>query len=316
VTFVIAFLLLLIAVAIVAVIALALRRSSSDTTGAGEVAEAPPTRIRPVVASFHVRGDAAHVEFAVPLPAGDAGARLRRLLEHEAIAVLREKRVHGLPVEDVEVVVVYGQRDGAPVEVGRVELPETGTLPEVAAPDLLPHAPAAGFDPLAHLEEHEFEFVPGVEVRLDEGPLPPIAQAIELSGSTADALRALGIDPATASLSRLTLGLLEAAGYRVTPLGGGLSSAAGGEASLYRASRGSASTLIAILESDPGEYPELSERAINEMIVIAGQHNLGGFLITDKYGPYLMYEKERHSKVRLITRERLQAFADSFALRS
>jgi hypothetical protein len=38
-------------------------------------------------------------------------------------------------------------------------------------------------------------------------------------------------------------------------------------------------------------------------------------LITDKYGPYMIYDKERRNpKLRFITRERLQPFVDSFAL--
>jgi hypothetical protein len=307
-------LLVLLAVAIVVVVAVVLSGRASGGRRAGEVAEAPATRVRPEVAAFHVRGDAAHVEFAVPLPPGDPGDHLRRLLQHEAVAVLREKRDHGLPVDDVTMVVVYGQRDGAPVEVGRVE-PEADTVPEVAAPDLLPHAPTAGFDPLAHLGEQEFEIVPGVTVSSEEGSLPPVGQSIELSGPTEGALRARGIDPATASLSALALGLLEVAGYQVTPSGATLYSGTGKETAVYRAARGGRSTLIAILESEPGEYSLLSERAINEMIVLSGQKSLAGFLITDTYAPYLMYEKERHSKVRFITRERMQAFVDSFALR-
>ncbi|RPI22283.1 MAG: hypothetical protein EHM57_05515, partial [Actinobacteria bacterium] len=266
-----------LAVAIVVAVVVALSGRASGRREGGAAPEAPPTRVRPAVAAFHVRGDAAHVEFAVPLPAGDPGDHMRRLLEHEAIAVLREKRHHGLPVEEVAMVVVYAQRDGAPVEVGRIE-PETDTVPEVVAPDLMPHAPAAGFDPLARLGEHEFEMVPGVEVSADEGSLPPISQSIELSGPTADALRAQGIDPGTASLSSLTLGLLQTAGYQVSPVAGGPSTETGTEGKAYRASRGGTSTLIAILESQPGEYPMLSERAINEMIVLAAQNNLGGFL--------------------------------------
>jgi hypothetical protein len=37
--------------------------------------------------------------------------------------------------------------------------------------------------------------------------------------------------------------------------------------------------------------------------------------VTDKFGPYVMYEKERRDpRCRFITRERLQVFVDSFAL--
>ena len=40
-----------------------------------------------------------------------------------------------------------------------------------------------------------------------------------------------------------------------------------------------------------------------------------GLLVSDKFGPYLVYEKEkREPRVHFITRERLQQFVDSLAL--
>ena len=48
---------------------------------------------------------------------------------------------------------------------------------------------------------------------------------------------------------------------------------------------------------------------------VAEQSPQRAFLVTDKFGPYVMYEKERRdARVRFVTRERLQTFVDGFAL--
>lgn len=311
----VALVLVLVAVVIGGALALALRGAARRSASPPSAA-APATRIRPVLADFHVRGESAHVQFAVPLTEGAVDRHLRTVLEHEAVAVLREKRDHGLPLDGVEAIIVYGERSGERVEVGRVELPSAGMLPEVVAADLLPHDRVAGFDPLAALGEQKFDVVPGVTVREAEGALPPVHEAVELPGPLEVALRAQGIDPGAASLPDLVLGLLQASGYQVTPEGTTLASAGAGSSSVSIARRGGSASLLVIVEHRAGDHPELSERAINEAIVIASRHNMGGFVVTDMYGPYLIYEKERRSKLRFITRERLQAFVDSFALGS
>ncbi|NNJ46647.1 MAG: hypothetical protein HKP18_02335 [Acidimicrobiia bacterium] len=64
------------------------------------------------------------------------------------------------------------------------------------------------------------------------------------------------------------------------------------------------------------DYPELSEKMINRFMVGFEQsgHNRG-LLVSDKFGPFLVYEKERREpRVHFITRERLQQFVDSLAL--
>ncbi len=41
-----------------------------------------------------------------------------------------------------------------------------------------------------------------------------------------------------------------------------------------------------------------------------------GLLFTDKYAPFMVYDKERREpRIRFISRERLQAFVDSVAMR-
>lgn len=298
-----------IVVALVVVAVLVLRNASASSPSP---AEAPrQDRLRPALADFHVRDDAAHVYFAVPLPPEGPGDHLRAVLEHEAIEVLKEKKAHGLPIADLSAVVAYGRRGDEAVEVVRSELTRGAPLPEIVVPELVPHSHATGADPLAHLGEQEFAFQPGVADIKPEAGLPPLSEAIELTPATETALRTQGIDPATAGLRDLVLGLLQTGGYAVSVVRSGTGSSTG---DLYQVSRAGSSNLVAIVEHSAGDHPELPERAINEMIVAASERRSSGFLVTDKYGPYLMYEKEKRSSVRFITRERLQAFVDSFAL--
>ncbi len=283
-------------------------------SGGAQTAAVVPERPRPVLASFHVRDDAAHVEFAVPLPAEGAGEHLRVLLEHEAIAVLKEKQEHGLPFEGVRSVVTYGQAHGSAVEVSTISLPENGRLPEIVAPELVPHSTTAGFDPLAHLGEQEFDVQPGIEVPSEQGTLEPLTQLVELTAAMEGSLRAQGIDPSVMSLEELSLGLLRNAGYQITVERVGLTGPDGSRSDVFVATRAGTSALVVIDQHQQGDHPELSEKAVNEAVAAAAQANRACFVVTDKYGPYMMYEKERHSRVRFITRERLQSFVDSFAL--
>ena len=67
---------------------------------------------------------------------------------------------------------------------------------------------------------------------------------------------------------------------------------------------------------EAGAYPELETSAMNQFLVgFSTARTDRGLLITDKFGPYSVYEKERaNPSCRFITRERLQAFVDSIAL--
>lgn len=299
-------------IAIVGAIVMAIR--GAGTSQAPPPRPAAPDRPRPVLVDFHVRDEVAHVEFAVPLPPEGAGEHLTALLEHEALEVLKEKKAHGLPLAGLTAVVAYGQVDGKPVEVSRIEVDANEPLPEVVVPELVPHSSTAGFDPLAHLGEQELEMHPGVATPSTDHGLEPVSDIVELTASTEAALRTQGIDPESMSLEDLALGLLRSAGYQLILGRAGLRGPSGSHADVYTASKAGTNTLVVVVEHRTGEHPELSEQAVNETVAAAAQAGVAGFLITDKYGPYMMYEKERRSSVRCITRERLQAFVDSFAL--
>ncbi len=298
-----------VALAIAAAIVLAVRGASSGDLAGPD--EAKPTELRPAMAAFHVEGNTATVSYDVPLPPGEIDEHLSGLLLHDAARVVREKSAAGLPIEQVERVRANGMRDGEYVEAGVLDLREPGVIPELAAPDLVPHAATAGYDPLAHIGEQEFDVRPGIASARPEEGLDPFADDLELSRGVEISLRAAGIDPARATLEDMTLGLLAVGGYTVAPV-----SAEDRNDARYIARRGGTETLIEVLPHTAGDHPELSEQAVNQFIVaVAERHPTRAMLITDKYGPYMIYEKERRNpNCRFITRERLQPFVDSFAL--
>ena len=304
--------LLLLVVAVVGLVVVVVR----NTQMASGPAEIGPEQVRPVVLEFHVKGDEATVLFGVPLPEGEPDPVLKELLLHAAMDVLREKRSHDLPLGTVKRIRVFGRRGQEPVEVGVVELPEEGELPEVRVPELIPRAGLAGYDPLAHLGEMEVTVPPTVAERPPAEKLRPFHDEIRLTRELEAALRAQGIDPEAAGLEDLVLGLLRAAGYQVSVGVHGFEIAKGGKAHAYTARKGGTETIVLIVPHAEGEYPELDEQMINRFLVWFGQTSPErGLLITDKYGPYLIYEKERREpRCRFITRERLQSFIDSFSL--
>ena len=87
-------------------------------------------------------------------------------------------------------------------------------------------------------------------------------------------------------------------------------------AEVYSVSRdGAASTLVIHTHSE-GSHPELEDQLLAEFAVGVAQANpTTAIFVTDKFSPYSMYERERRDKrLVFVTRERLQAFVDSFGL--
>jgi hypothetical protein len=280
---------------------------SGDGVAAGTPADASFNRLRPPYREFHVRGDEALVYFDAPVPVGGADAVLQDLLVKEAVEVVREKRSHELPIDDVTTVRAFGRRDHQDVEVGSISLETPGQLPAIDIPPLAPHASQVAFDPLAHLAEQQFSMAPGTAAQPADAGLKPLASELTITASTDAGLRAQGVDPASMTATDLTLGLLRLGGYTVTPAG---------KPGSYVAARGGTRTYLVVVDHEPGGYPELAEQTINEFMVgFATSEPVRGMLVTDKYGPFLVYDKERREpRVRFITRERLQAFVDSFSM--
>ena len=281
--------------------------ASGGGVAGGATSDAGFDRLRPPYREFHVRGDEALVYFDAPVPAGGADSVLEDLLVKEAVEVVREKRSHELPIDDVTTVRAFGRRDHQDVEVGSVSLDTPGQLPAIDIPPLAPHASQVTFDPLGHLAEQQFSMTPGTEAQPADAGLKPLASELTLTANTAAGLRAQGVDPASMTATDLTLGLLRLGGYTVTP---------GGKDNAYIAARGGTRTYLLVVDHVAGGYPELEEQTINAfMVSFATSDTVRGMLVTDKYSPFLVYDKERREpRVRFITRERLQAFVDSFSM--
>ena len=107
-------------------------------------------------------------------------------------------------------------------------------------------------------------------------------------------------------MTELGIGLLELTGYDVRDRGDGT----------YLAAGHGATTLVVMVDHEQGSYPELAESEVNSFLVTRASARVErGLLMTDKFGPYLIYQKERaNPDVLFIARERLQGFVDAVAL--
>ena len=293
-----------IAVVVVLVLVYFLRRPARGQDTA-EPATTDADGFRPRAADFHVSGGEAHVFFDVPLPEGDPDPVLSEILIREAVEVLREKRSK-LPLDGVSTVHAHALRNDRYVEVGKLTLDGPGVLPPPPAPGEHPifgrhhRAPVDLFEELEGPPE-----VPEVALRPPTVDLRALTDEVRLTSRLEAGLRAQGVDPASASTAELVAGLLRLAGYTVT-----------GEGTMFTATRDGTRHYVEVVEHGPGEHPELSERAVDQFMVRFGQSGSArGFLFTPKYGPFVVYDKERRQpKVRFITRERFQAFVNSIAL--
>lgn len=297
---------LVVSVVIAVALYLYLRRETgAEEGGVSTAAVEKMTRRRPAT-DFHVVNNEALVTFDVPLPAAGADPVLRDLLLHQATELIRDRKQRGQPLEGVEMVRVYAKRSGEAVEVGRLELTELNELPEVAPPIPLARTVAEDHDPLRQLDESDMkqETSAGDTTALDQ--LEPVGADVRLTAGLAAGLRSIGIDPDTMGVEDLGLGLLELAGYSLRDRGDGTFVASGGGTTSY----------VAFVPHQAGSYPELEAAAINQFLVgFSMARTDRGLLITDKFGPYAVYEKERSNpSCRFITRERIQSFVDSIAL--
>lgn len=309
---VIVVLVVVIAIAVVGLAVYAFRSMSQSATERIETASTRRRRPMPPVESFHVRGETASVVFSVPLGDGEAGAHLTELLSAHAVEFVREKVAEGLPLEGVHQIAVSAMRSGAPELLATVDLPDVGELPEESP--ILAREPDA-HDPIAAVAQ----VVADASVAAPSGrsdTLDPVAQIVELSSPTEAHLRAMGVDPASMSLDDLAVGFLRASGYQVEPARSGFAMPSVSPDQMYRFSRGADSGVLAVVPHHPGEYPELDEKVLAEFSIAVAQANpRRAILVTDKFGPYAMYERERRDRrMVFVTRERLQSYVDSFDL--
>jgi len=257
--------------------------------------------LRPPVSDFHVEAGDAHVYFDVPMPEGDPDPVLANILLSAAIETLREKRSH-LPLDGVNVVHAHGLRNGQPVSAGSITLDGPGRLPDASTLQALD----------VQTESDLFDSLEGAPAQAapsdagDEDVLVELGNELALTSNVEAGLRTQGVDPATASTAVLAAGLLRLGGYTVPS----------DTSQTWTATRGGQRTFISVVEHQTGDHPTLSEKAVNQFLAQFSQSGANqGLLFTPKFGPFLIYEKERRQpRVRFITRERFQTFVNSIAV--
>ncbi|MCL1586933.1 MAG: hypothetical protein M3092_00825 [Actinomycetia bacterium] len=270
-----------------------------------------PQRPAPLVTDFHVKGDTARTLFAVPLGDAPAGDHLTDLLCANAVEYVRTKKADGLPLDGIHHIEVSAMRGDDPEVVCTIDLPDPGELPDPRLNILV----ELEHDPIAHVASVVADTTVSTTPSAAE-TLEPVAEFIELSAPTEAHLRSIGLDPAEMSLDDLVVGLLRVSGYEVSVGRTGFSLSSDEKASIYGLRRTGQNTVLAVIEHEAGSYPELDEHIFSEFAVSVAQTNPDvAILVTDKYGPYAMYEREkRDNRLVFITRERLQAFVDSFGI--
>lgn len=255
---------------------------------------------------FHVEGSQAKVVFDVPLPDDDDNV-LHDLLLEEAVEVVRQRR-HTLPIDDVTEIVVYAGR-GERKMIGTTQLPSQGELPPPGVTVGLSFSHVA-HDPFSapfedERSDHSVVFGTSDDVPADE--LGPLSSELRIPRGLERGLRATGVDPDEMDGPLFVLALLKMFGYSVTEQA---------QPNSYIGLKDGQSVYILTEAYAKGDHPEVDEGLIRKFLVdyeTSGADR--GMLLSDKYGPFMVNEIERHQpKVRFITRERIQGFVDSMAL--
>jgi hypothetical protein len=268
--------------------------------------------LRPEVTDFHVKGDTASMVFNVPLGESEAGQHLVDLLSAAGVEHIRELVDDGLPLDGVARISVSAMRNGSPEQIAAVELPEVGTLP---SPADMPELHSVEHDPVAVLAavvaDESVTSAP-----TSTGTLESVSSFLELTGPCEARLRAAGVDTSTMSHSELCRGLMRIGGYIIDDAAPQASLSSAPEAEVFSVTRAGQRMRIVVLSHVEGEYPEVDDRVLAELSVLAASPNVDKvMLVTDKFSPYSMYDREKRSdSVVFVTRERLQAFVDSFGL--
>lgn len=255
---------------------------------------------------FHVVGNKIRIVFEVPLPDHGVDDVLRDLLLHHGLEIIRDRKRRGQPLDQIKTAIVFAKRAGVDVEIGSLDLTQPEGPPEIARPMLVPLGASPQEDPLRKLGDPDIKKVIPVAQASELDELSPVGTDLKLTTGLAAGLRAKGIDPDHMTAAQLGVGLLEVAGYVMSKRSD----------DVFIASGGGLTTYVRFVNHKPGSYPELEAREITEFLVGFGAaHTDRALLITDKFGPYEIYKKERaNPRCHFITRERMQAFVDSIAL--
>jgi hypothetical protein len=256
---------------------------------------------------FHVVGNEIVIDFAVPLPSRGEDDVLTELLIHQAAEIIRDRKRRGQPLDGIPRALIRARRGSELVQVAELDLETEDGLPDLEFPDLLSALKAGGYDVMAKFgDADEGDVLPLNPTRRGDR-LAPIRSEIRVTARLAAGLRVQGIDPEHMTMAALGPGLLRLAGYQLTKRDEGI----------YVAIGGGNSTYVEVVAHEQGDYPELDESRITSfLIAFARSHTDRGLLLTDKYRPYEIFDKERaNPRCRFVTRERLQMFVDTIALR-
>jgi hypothetical protein len=285
---------------------------SQDRRSHANTPEATPFRPEPTVSDFHVSGSTASVVFAVPLGDTEVGPHLTDLLNANAVEYVRSKVASGLPLDGVEHIAVSAMRGDHTELIDTVDLPAIGQLPDESAilsRETLP------IDPVASLEAVTADATVAPSTSRSD-TLEPVSEIVELTNHGEAHLRSLGVDPAKMSLEDLIVGLFRINGYQIDTNRRGFTMTSVEPDKILWISRDGQSSVLVIVDHVVGSYPELDDQVLSEFAVGISQAKLTtAILVTDKFGPYAMYEREKRDKrLVCVTRERLQPFVDSFGL--
>ncbi|MDJ0962318.1 MAG: hypothetical protein QNJ88_16850 [Acidimicrobiia bacterium] len=253
---------------------------------------------------FHVVENVIEIDFEVPLPADGADEVLTDLLTRHALDIVKDRKERGQPLDAIPQLRITAKRRGELVEVATIDLSEPEVV-EMELPDVIPALQVAGYDLLARFGERSGKTAMPLKERVAD-ELPPLSEQIRLTAGLEAELRTQGIDPETMTVAELGIGLLRYSGYNLSERGDGTFVAAGN----------GGTTLVSFVNHEAGDYPELTESMVTSFLVAYGSARTErGLLISDKYGPYLIYQKERaNPNTVFVARERLQDFVDAVAL--
>lgn len=273
-----------------------MRRGSTDS-------EPDPLVPLPNVREISVYGDVVRVTFGLPMMGDDP--ILSELLTYYAWEAVRRER-QNLPLEGMEGVEVYVSHQGRTKKVGRVDFDEPGHLPQnMQIPEIAKLSEVMD-DPL----DQDFQAAAkstAPAARAEGDRLDPLGVFLKIPAKAEAALRLQGVDPATMTAGELVRGIFTLRGYTVSP---------GPDKNTHHARKGPSTVFLREVPHTRGAYPELSEKEMQQFVMDLPSSGMAkGMLVTEKYGPFSVYQLERRDpRIRFITRERLQKAIDALAL--
>ena len=265
--------------------------------------EPDPLAPVPNLSDLSVSGDAIQVTFKVPMVEDDP--ILTDLLCYYALEAVRRAR-QTLPLEGLDRLEVFVLHGGQSKQVGSVDFDEPGKLPEnFPVPEIVGLSEATR-DPLD--SDFTAAGASATPAPTTEGEgLASLAAFLTVPAKVEAALRLQGVDPGEMTAGELVRGILALRGYTVSP---------GPDPLTFHARKGAATVMVREVPHLADGHPELTEKDMRRFVMdMAGSRMARGMLVTEKYGPFSVYDWERRDpRIRFVTRERLQKAIDALAL--